>query len=354
MNDKDDSMANCVLIDVMNQNNFDAGTKARNDTTVILNGMGFETQVLFNRTHNSIMRSAELIRCMWKLNKIVTDDSVILVQYPYKPFVMKLLKSIIKRMKRRVRLHFVILVHDVLFLRNEQSDSQYVEKYKAIETEIFNSADYVIVHNQRMEKELLKAGVKSNMVTLGIFDYIYSGDLAKMANFEKNVIIFAGNLSPEKSGFLYKMEPLHDAVFNLYGSNYVKENTQHVYKGSFPPDELIAALEGNYGLVWDGDSANACTGNFGEYLKYNNPHKLSLYLAAGLPVIVWRESALASFVEKNGLGLTISKLEEINDIPKSNSEEYKTFKKNVDKIRNMICSGEMLRTAISKIEETYA
>ena len=56
--------------------------------------------------------------------------------------------------------------------------------------------------------------------------------------------------------------------------------------GSFLPDELPSALEGSFGLVWDGDSSKTCSGVFGEYLRYNNSHKASLYLASGFPIIV--------------------------------------------------------------------
>ena len=30
------------------------------------------------------------------------------------------------------------------------------------------------------------------------------------------------------------------------------------------PDELPFAMKGSFGLVWDGESANTCTGIFGE------------------------------------------------------------------------------------------
>ena len=108
-------------------------------------------------------------------------------------------------------------------------------------------------------------------------------------------------------------------------------------------------MEGNYGLVWDGPSADSCEGNYGNYLKYNDPHKFSLYRAAGLPVIVWKESALASFVEMYNVGMSISSLSELRTLPKIESNEYKSFCNNVRKLTIKIQQGDFLRTAVDKI-----
>lgn len=69
--------------------------------------------------------------------------------------------------------------------------------------------------------------------------------------------------------------------FNVYGTGtelgYLHKTVN--YKGKFPPDELPDILDGNLGLIWDGsynDEDEAyCLKN---YTKYNNPHKLSLYI----------------------------------------------------------------------------
>ena len=58
-------------------------------------------------------------------------------------------------------------------------------------------------------------------------------------------------------------------------------------------------MDQNFGLVWDGTSLDGCNGRYGEYLKFNNPHKTSLYLSCGIPVIIWKEAALADFVEEH-------------------------------------------------------
>ena len=82
------------------------------------------------------------------------------------------------------------------------------------------------------------------------------------------------------------------------------------------------------------------------YTKYNNPHKLSCYMAAGLPVIVWEKSAISEFVKKNNLGYTIKTLEDINNLDFSNLEE---LKKNVKKIQSRVVSGEYTKKVFNKV-----
>ena len=69
-----------------------------------------------------------------------------------------------------------------------------------------------------------------------------------------------------------------------------------------------------FGLVWDGNSADTCSGNTGDYLRYNNPHKLSMYLASGLPVIIWSQAAEAPLVLEKGVGIAVSSLREIPEV----------------------------------------
>ena len=79
-------------------------------------------------------------------------------------------------------------------------------------------------------------------------------------------MIVAGNLAQEKAGYLYALPA--EPAYNLYGVGFDEsralENELTLAPSS--PDELPAALEGGFGLVWDGDSAETCSGVFGEYL----------------------------------------------------------------------------------------
>ena len=346
-------MASEILIDIMNENNFDAGTKARNDVRNILSSMGFQTVVLFNRTHNNIKRIIEIINASQIIGKTIKNKDLIVLQYPYQPKVMQLLINRINRIRKKTKCTFVILIHDVLYLRNENNSKNSID-LQATEVKFFNEADAVIVHNHAMKEELSSAGVSAKMFELGIFDYLYCGEPAFITHSAKTTIVFAGNLSPEKSGFIYKYNETGLVAFNLYGTKPDNLNSCFEYKGSYSPENLIEALEGNYGLVWDGPSPDSCIGNYGNYLRYNNPHKLSLYIAAGLPVVVWKESALADYVVDNSLGVTISSLSELPRIPNPNSMAYQYLLQGVRELQSKLQSGEMLKSVILAIyQELY-
>lgn len=118
----------------------------------------------------------------------------------------------------------------------------------------------------------------------------------------------------------------------------------------FAPEELVGKLDGQFGLVWDGDSIETCSGAYGAYLRYNSPHKASLYLAAGLPLIVWKESALASYVKEKGVGLCIGSLSGLGSIlGRLTEDEYAGMLDNVARERKKIVHGEYLASALKRL-----
>lgn len=103
--------------------------------------------------------------------------------------------------------------------------------------------------------------------------------------------------------------------FYLYGPNYGLEESDNItYGGVLSPEQVPEVLTKGFGLIWDGNTIETCKGGTGEYLRYNNPHKLSLYLSSGLPVIIWKDAAEAKFVCENGVGYTIDSLREIPEL----------------------------------------
>ena len=102
--------------------------------------------------------------------------------------------------------------------------------------------------------------------------------------------------------------------------------------------------------MWDGDSVETCSGAWGEYLKYNNPHKASLYLASGIPVIIWERAALANYILQNDVGITIRSLEDLDDVLSTISQNrYIQLRKNAIKQSEIIRSGENTKKVLREL-----
>ena len=267
----------------------------------------------------------------------------VIMQYPFyfNPVLKKALRDSLAKNE------VVFLIHDVNALRSFQDAD--------VKTEIdeLNLAKAVIVHNDIMGSALQDLGLTVPWFSLNLFDYLLP-DIPKTTFSKGTTVVFAGNLG--KSKFLKNAEietlGLH---FNLYGPGFKEEAIKWSnvsYKGSFPPEEVPFKLEGNFGLIWDGTDIRTCDGPTGTYMKYNNPHKLSLYIAAGLPVIVWKQAAIASFVTMHKIGITAASLADAAEkIQKASDGEYAEMVKAVHKLQKQIVGGSFTRRCLETIEE---
>ena len=242
-----------------------------------------------------------------------------------------------------------LLIHDINSLRKENFVGL------SEEIKVLNSAKVIISHNEQMTDILRQNGLKTKVVNLEIFDYLLSNKAPVNNEGLTRSVIFAGNI--EKSLFL-KNEKLDDLglTFYLFGPNYEAScflNTMSInYIGCYPPEELAYKLKGSFGLIWDGDSLDSCSGPNGKYMMYNNPHKLSLYIAAQKPVIVWKYSAAANIVKKYDIGLIVNNLYEIEtQISQLTDDRYKELKENVSLLQRKITTGFFSNRAFAKCEE---
>lgn len=322
----------------LEENRFNAGSKARNDITEILSGFGFEDSII-NLKEGRITKYIDMISLKGKLNDI-ESDSIIVVQYP---FSWNIITSKLLKILKDKNCKTIALIHDIDSLRYSKLNNR-----KKEEINILNMFDIIICHNDYMKQWLIDNKIITSCISLNLFDYIVQNSEEVLLNdFENNNIIFAGNLSSEKSGFIYKIK---DVKINLYGANLDRENIgENInYLGKFDPNNLPNFPKGGYGLIWDGNSIETCEGDTGEYLKYNNPHKLSLYMAAGLPVIAWSKAAISKFVIENNVGFLIDDLNEIDKKIEINKNNYKEFCINSRKIKEKVTNGEYTIKSIEK------
>ncbi len=333
-----------------------ARSKARFDADDIARKEGFEPVVfdIPDRTNFSMPR-----KIIWQFKIIGTwkrataklgSGDVLFIQCPFRDHSV-FLGSVFKKLKKR-GVRIVLLLHDLEKLRHlKNRNTSFFNRVKCVfEDKIIRHADKMIVHNEKMKEVLASSGIpEEKMICLGIFDYLTGGEDVQEKDSVKDLpVVIAGNLMREKSGYAYDLPS--DVPFALYGPFYNGEGKDNIdYRGSYPPEELMSALDGSFGLVWDGPSADTCEGVWGEYLKINNPHKTSLYLASGLPVIIWKEAALASFIESNGAGICVGSLKDIGGIKaKITDEEYQRMKENTKTVGTRLRSGQYLSEALKK------
>lgn len=307
--------------------------------------MGYEPIALYeveglNTTTKNVFDG---LRKIIMISYIFKKGDIVLLQFPLNRELMTILYKVLKIKS----VHAVTMIHDVDYLRKIPLRGNGVDAMRKVELGLLAKTEYLICPNDSMITQLKKENLNVKFIPQKISDYMYQGKSARKTN--DNTVIIAGNMSPIKAGYIYDM-PIKKYKVALYGDNFEKKSEREnvEYRGSFNPNELIGNLHGDYGLVWDGPSIDECGGNYGNYQRFNNPHKLSLYLAAGLPVIIWKKAALYEFVSKNGIGFGIDSLSDLNEeIIKHSPSEYL---ENVKRIQQLVSRGFYLEKALNEIE----
>lgn len=331
-------------------NHMHAGSKATNDCADILENLGFE-KCLLNREKNvSYTAFAKLKRQLsyvlnWNtLYKQIEPGSVVVLQNPFRYFQLSRFETL-KKLKVKKNITFISIIHDVDMIRETYKNFKTEKEFK----EMLEIADKLIVHNAKMKQWFMEYGVSEDrLICLEIFDYLNNDPIEKEIQFSKRVQL-AGNLSVGKSPYVYKLKELKTA-FDLFGVEYTPKEVEpdHIsYHGAFPAVEIPSMLNKGFGLVWDGNSLDTCDGDTGHYLKFNNPHKLSLYLSSGIPVIIWDQAAEADFVREHNVGIAVASLRDLDSyLANMTEEDYFEKVKNAKKIKERLISGYYLEKAI--------
>lgn len=339
------------------QDNSSAASKAQNDAHDILEINGYATEEILLKKHRSkLLNFAEkkiaIIRGWIKTYNKLQKDDVLFWQGPNE-FTHGFGRMVLHRIVKKKQAHLIALLHDIDELR--LTPSAYLEDSQKQHSIIVKDAEAIIVHTDRMRDWMIKNGcAEDKLIVLGIFDYLGSAVRKKPDESELvKKIIIAGNLNADKCRYLSKLMDVENTEFLLYGSNYNTDNqTGNIsYEGSFDTDGIIKVISPGFGLVWDGESIDTCAGAFGDYLRYNSPHKLSLYLRAGLPVIVWNESAQTDFVEKHKVGFSVSSLNEIREkLNQLSGEEWDSMIENSLELSKLLNEGSFLSQAVKEAE----
>jgi len=286
---------NYYIAEIFKDKIYTAGI-VRKHQELIMDAAGFKP-LKFKSSFSGqiVLKILRVIQCP-KMAFSLPAKSTVYFHFPFLAAVYGLLQKILHW--RGIKT--IALVIDIDGLRN--GDPVMLQQ----ELRALKNFSVIVAHNPAMKTYILSQLPGANVLCIEVFDYNNSHAIAERKL--SNQVCFAGNLS--KSDFVYELDKITGLQFYLYGEHFINDGKEHpdiFYKGAVEPAALPAMLEGSFGLVWDGPSIDICN----DYLRYNNPHKLSLYLTAGLPVIVWSQSAIAGFVTANNLGFTVNSLKEL-------------------------------------------
>ncbi len=320
--------------------------KAKIDVQTIMKEMGYTN--VGREFVDSDLPMPRLYSILAALRNFRGGDMLV-IQYPFSrhlPLILGLAKI--------VGVKVVLLVHEII------APCVNLEAVRK-EMKIFNNAHYIIVINPRHRDLFKEAGCTTPISVLGPYDYLSDAEPLprSLAPGETIMVNYASSeIAMARNGFLYQWgEAPRDYLMKTYvkGFNPSSVTNHATWKHSEEFDDydyFISNVEGHFGLLWDGSSLNMCTGEWGENIRFNAPHKFSYYIRAHLPLVVWDEAACADYVTKNNLGITVGSLFELNDkLKQVTPEGYAAMVKNVTRLSDELKQGTHLRKALKEAEQ---
>ncbi|MCO6025612.1 galactofuranosyltransferase [Prevotella cerevisiae] len=325
-----------------------SGSKAKTDNEITLLEMGAHNLGLPSTYYRSKIITFFLdLLGIFKLVMTIKPNDILVLQYPVKKYF-----SFICNIAHRHGAKTVTVIHDLGCMRRKKlSEDQEIHRLM--------HSDYVIASNESMASWLRDHGYQHPLYALGLFDYrseacAHFPELIN-ASHQLFTLVYAGSLAMRKNSFLLKIQPqIKNYQLQIYGDRdglpELKDSNYLHVNGFMDSDDFIKHVKGDFGLVWDGDSLDTCSGSFGEYLHWNSPHKVSFYLRAGLPVIVWQDAAVAPIIQEEGIGICIKRLSELNNLlPKISDQKIYEMRKNVYRVSERLRKGGYLKTVLETV-----
>lgn len=357
---------------------FDAAGKAMQDVFSVLADRGANVIWSMPKSSKKFLKALDLPYLFFFLLFRAGKRDFVFYSIPESRIKIRLLAKV----KRVKGFQMICFINDLNAFRYGYRAGETLSAEAQAELSDINAAEHVLVPNAGSEEMLRAAGCHSHMVTVGVWDYRMSD--AQAAQIEQRSqtgrpagrrgtgaesggvcgkaeggeaggtfhIAFAGNLN--KSEFLAAMEIPAGVRFDLWGR--LDEERRKMlpdacdYHGLLSSEEVpLAVCTADFGLVWDGTGRDEIEGGLGEYLRYNNSHKCALYLAAGIPVIVWSHAGMAHFVREHQCGILIERLSELSGAIRQ--ADYGRLKAAAEEVAPRLRRGYYLNRALDAIVE---
>lgn len=330
-----------------------AGSKAKSDIEATLQRLGALNIGLTRSTYKNAL--VHFFRNLFGIIMAcfsVRKDDVLVLQYPLKKYF-----SFCCNIAHLRGAKVITVIHDLNSFRSKRLTPEQ-ERIR------LGHSDVIIVHNEKMQAILEEYGLKCPLVQLGIFDYLSPEGIQQdrpsaqkdYSSTEPFSFYFLGSMSTANNRYVYDLAKLLTKnPMHLYGNKLDEQLFKEVTAGKESLVQfhgyaydfgLMAHNEGDFGLSWYGESLEFGKGKIGEYMAINNPHKISLYLRCLSPVILWKHAGLARFIEREGCGILIDRLDTLEEtLSQITPEQYAKMMENVRRVAHRIESGYYFENA---------
>ncbi|WP_156139716.1 hypothetical protein [Sphingomonas sp. 35-24ZXX] len=310
------------------------GSKARSDVTRILQKFGVGRLKIGGKNFASAAFRAFIII----LFSFFHPKSTIVAHFP---IYNKSAQILVRLMRYRHKL--ILLVHDIDQARQVMPTQDISDLRYASGVMVSGRLDKIAEYEENFP-------LRRSYLTA--WDYLIDITVPTVLP-TANKILFAGSLDQDKSAWIYDTRRTVGLVLSGQGFDRHAGLPVDDFIGSFNPEQPKFSMEIGWGLVWDGCSIDGLAGPTGTYQRFNQPHKYSLYIAVGLPIICNTHAAIAQTVSDLGLGICV---ESLRDIPSSISalseDERMRMIINVRKVRSFLINGHSLIAAFREMQNS--
>jgi hypothetical protein len=268
----------------------------------------------------------------------VKQGDVVIVQYPFWIGNGNFEMQMIETLRRMPRLKLAALVWDILSWVQDDRDRDYRNDPSL---SMLNSFDLVICANEKMAGRLRReGGVKSPLLSWQLSDYPYQRPLQKK-NLKKQLYYVSTVINPTLLEDYQANTPIY-----MIGPDYqVASHADNVHLlGKMKNSDIPQLFDGGFGMIEY--SRGGHYAGMQRYGHYNNPMKLSLYLASGLPPLVMSHSAHAVWIREKNVGLVLDDLNEIDAVLEKMTEaDYQQILENLKPWQKAVSTGFFVKRA---------